>query len=120
MTIRNLAIIPIFAVALSGLTACGGGKSNDNSGSNATSTATSAAPAASSGAMTSGSTTESGGMTGGSATPPDCGAVKAVWVNTKTHVYHEPTDPMYGKTKHGEYMCPSAAKKAGNRPAKAG
>ena len=60
----------------------------------------------------------SGGTTGASGTIPDCGAVKAVWVNTKTHVYHEPTDPMYGKTKHGEYMCPAAAKKAGNRPAK--
>jgi hypothetical protein len=43
----------------------------------------------------------------------NCGAVQPVWVNEKTHVYHEPSDPMYGKTRHGMYMCPSAAVKAG-------
>jgi hypothetical protein len=43
----------------------------------------------------------------------NCGAVQPVWVNTKSHTYHEPNDPYYGKTKHGMYMCPSAAKKAG-------
>jgi len=47
----------------------------------------------------------------------DCGAVKPVWVNTKTHVYHTMNDPMYGKTKHGKYMCPSAAKAEGDHPA---
>ncbi|HET9029593.1 MAG TPA: hypothetical protein VFN49_05400 [Candidatus Aquilonibacter sp.] len=47
--------------------------------------------------------------------PPNmqCGAVQAVWVNTKTHVYHEPNDPYYGRTKHGKYMCPSQAVKEG-------
>jgi hypothetical protein len=28
-----------------------------------------------------------------------------VWANTKTHVYHMPGTPLYGKTKHGAYMC---------------
>ena len=46
-----------------------------------------------------------------------CGAVKPVWVNTKTHVYHTSTDPEYGRTKSGMYMCASAAVKAGNRRA---
>ena len=46
----------------------------------------------------------------------NCGAVKPVWVNTKTHVYHLESDPMYGKTKVGQYMCPSAAKAEGDHP----
>lgn len=46
-----------------------------------------------------------------------CGAVRAVWVNTKTHVYHEPNDPYYGRTRHGEYLCPADAKAKGYRPA---
>jgi hypothetical protein len=46
-----------------------------------------------------------------------CGAVKPVWVNTHTKVYHDYDDPYYGRTKHGEYMCPSAAAAAGYHPA---
>ncbi len=51
--------------------------------------------------------------------PPSlqCGAVQPVWANEKTHVYHLPSDPYYGRTKHGEYMCPSTAKAQGYRPA---
>lgn len=49
--------------------------------------------------------------------PPDCGAVQAVWVNVKTRVYHRPGDPLYGKTKHGEYLCPAQAQAQGFRPA---
>ncbi len=47
--------------------------------------------------------------------PPtlQCGAVQPVWANTKSHVYHLSTDPLYGRTKHGEYMCPSTAKAQG-------
>jgi hypothetical protein len=49
------------------------------------------------------------------AVPPklNCGAVKPVWVNTHSHVYHEPGDPYYGHTKYGKYMCPSQAAAAG-------
>ena len=43
----------------------------------------------------------------------NCGAVKPVWANTKSKVYHEQGDPLYGHTKHGKYMCPSAAMAAG-------
>ena len=52
--------------------------------------------------------------------PPtlQCGAVQPVWVNLKSHVYHLQSDPLYGRTKHGEYMCPSAAKAQGYHPAR--
>jgi hypothetical protein len=92
---------------LCGLVACGGNKS--------ASTAASPAQGASGGAMSGGAM--SGGAMENAGNIPDCGAVKAVWVNTKTKVYHEPGDPMYGHTKHGKYVCPSQAKKEGDRPA---
>jgi hypothetical protein len=55
------------------------------------------------------------------AIPPmlQCGAVQPVWVNIRSHAYHLPSDPLYGRTKHGQYMCPSTAKAQGYHPAKA-
>jgi hypothetical protein len=91
------------------LAACGGGSSSDNTSDN------SAANAAG-GAMTAASAMPTD--PGGAAVIPaslHCGAVKPVWVNTSTRVYHEQADPYYGKTKRGEYMCPSTAKKDGYR-----
>jgi len=86
---------------LCGLVACGGGKS--------TSTAATPVEGASNSTLTNGTQ-----MSNENASSiPNCGAVKAVWANTKTKVYHEANDPMYGHTKHGKYMCPSVAKREG-------
>ena len=48
-----------------------------------------------------------------------------VWVNPARKIYHEPGDPYYGRTHHGEYMCRAAAvaggyHKAGSRRTKPG
>jgi hypothetical protein len=47
----------------------------------------------------------------------NCGAVKPVWVNLHTKAYHEAGDPYYGRTKNGQYMCPSVAAQQGYHPA---
>lgn len=119
MKISSLVAASIFGFALIGLTACGGNKSASNAANTAASAAGNAANAAgnaASGAVGSmGSTAKEamGRMPAPSGTIPDCGAVRAVWVNLKSKVYHEPGDPYYGKTKHGEYLCPSQAKAQG-------
>jgi len=94
------------------LAACGGGSKGSTSNTNA------AAPMSSPGA---------GGAyrsaTGEAAPVPatvHCGAVAPVWVNTRTHVYHTQSDPLYGRTKRGEYMCPSEAAKEGYHAAGGG
>jgi hypothetical protein len=50
-------------------------------------------------------------------TPPAAGMV---WVNPDTKIFHKPGDPWYGKTKHGQWMNPAAALKAGYQEAKPG
>jgi hypothetical protein len=109
VSFRNLlAIITVVALA-----ACGGGKSESSASSaQATASPSTAANAPMGGMNASGEAMAPGTL---ATVPPglNCGAVRAVWVNVKTHVYHEPSDPYYGRTKHGEYMCPSQAVKEG-------
>jgi hypothetical protein len=91
------------------LTACGGNK--------ATTTNASTAP------MTEGGRERAALPLSAAAPMPaglNCGATKPVWVNLHTKAYHEPDSPYYGRTKSGQYMCPSAAVAAGYHGAGAG
>jgi hypothetical protein len=63
------------------------------------------------------------GMTGGrqaplaQAAPIPAGLTckdEIVWVSVKRHTYHEPSDPYYGRTKSGQYMCRADAIAAGD------
>lgn len=126
----------ICALVIGSLAACGGGGGNSSTNAAASAAAGAASAVASSaagaasnaaGAMSS-AAGAAGAAAGGlankvaAAIPSSlhCGAVPPVWVNSKTHVYHEPSDPLYGKTKAGQYMCASAAVAAGYHKAGGG
>jgi hypothetical protein len=110
--LRAGTLVLVFALALGG---CGGTKRAANGAANAMQNAAQ-------NAGTTASRTINGGATGADTGSPDmnCGAVKPVWVNTKSGTYHEPGDPYYGHTKQGKYMCPSAAHSAGYHAARSG
>jgi hypothetical protein len=119
MKLRRIALVPVLATMFVALVGCGGGKSSTaNTAASAASQAAATAGAMASGmaAGAAGAMQNAAGAMGGEAVP-NCGAVKAVWVNLKTKVYHEPGDPAYGKTVHGKYLCPSQARAQGFRPA---
>jgi hypothetical protein len=42
-----------------------------------------------------------------------CGAEPIVWGNTRSHAYHASGDKLFGKTKHGTYLCQAAAQQNG-------
>lgn len=104
---RAIALVAFLGITLSSLVACSGNKAQ-NAANDAAKTAASAAGAMSNAAE---------GAAGAAGAKPNCGAVQPVWANLKTKVYHEPGDPRYGNTKHGEYLCPSQAKAQGFRAA---
>ncbi len=86
------------------LTACGGGKSQSTNANTYGRTTT--------------NNSANGGSTAGTSTAAvpsslHCGAVSPVWANERTHVYHVASDPYYGRTKHGAYMCPQQAAREG-------
>jgi hypothetical protein len=47
-----------------------------------------------------------------------CGNEPVVWVNERSKVYHTQSDPYYGHTKSGGYMCELDAVHAGYHAAK--
>jgi trimeric autotransporter adhesin len=128
----------ICAIVLCSLAACGSGSNSASTAASAAASdvnaaASAAAPAAASAASAAGSAmSDAAGAAAGAmsamankvaaAVPASlhCGAVPPVWVNPKSHAYHEPSDPLYGKTKSGSYMCASAAVAAGYHKAGGG
>ena len=92
----NIRTLTLAALATAALAACGSGKS---------STAGSPQP-------------------GGSAPAPvassslDCNGKFPVWVLQSPKVYLMPGDRLYGKTKHGQFLCRSHALAEGYRPAR--
>lgn len=42
-----------------------------------------------------------------------CVTSRPVWIDTATHRYHVSSDPAYGRTSHGKYVCLPQAKKDG-------
>jgi hypothetical protein len=106
-------ILSVFVIALA-LAGCSGNKASNEASNAAKAAATAASDM---GKAASDAMQPAGRAVTGGQTPPNCGAVSPVWVNLRTKVYHEANDPMYGKTKHGEYLCPAAAKAQGFRPA---
>jgi len=96
---RSLALVAFAALALSG---CGGSKSSDTQ-------------------STAGPVTEAQREAGAlpskvaAAVPSSlhCGSTKPVWANLKRKVYHESSDPYYGRTRSGQYMCLSDAQAKG-------
>lgn len=112
---KNRLILAVPLLALAALTACGGGKSSTTT-TTTTQSQTAASPAASPAATAAGGSMMNAAVNATQAPVPaslHCGATAPVWVNTKRHTYHTASDPYYGKTKNGQYMCASAAAAAG-------
>ena len=132
MRSRLLSFV-LTALAAAALIACSGGNKGSNSTTTTTTTTTQSSPAASPAAAPAGSPAASPMATAGTmrsaksgmlnATPApipaglNCGAQGPVWVNTRSHVYHIASDPTYGRTRRGQYMCLRQAINAGNRAA---
>ena len=130
--IRHLLAVALL-VAVAG---CGGHKTDTTT----TTTSSGAATAPSAGtvatpssAMSAGGmngTTTGGSMNTGAGQPPGfdteaaaqahCQSDTVVWLNTKTHVYHEKGMLYYGHTKQGAYVCKKEADSAGDRETKNG
>ena len=99
----------LYAVTI--LAGCGGGGSSNSSSPTATPGAM-AMPAASTEAQR-----EKGALPLAQAAPVpqglQCSGDVMVWVNLKSKAYHESTDPYFGRTKNGKYMCKTDAVNAG-------
>lgn len=138
--IRRLLAVALLAAAAG----CSGHKTDTTTTTSSSATTTSA-PAVAGAAATAGpavatlapaaggamnGSTAGGGTVTGAGQPPGfaseadaqahCTADQVVWLNTKSHVYHEKGALYYGHTKQGAYVCRKEADAAGDHDAKNG
>jgi hypothetical protein len=109
------------------LAACGH-KTESRTTTSTTSTAATPSSAMSAGGMN--GTTTGGAINTGAGQPQGfdteaaaqshCASDVVVWLNTKSHVYHEKGQTYYGHTKQGAYVCKKEADAAGDRETKNG
>jgi len=120
MRLRLLSFV-LTALAAASFIACSGGNKGSNSTTTTTTTTTQTSPAASPMATAGTMRSAKSGMLNATPAPfpasLNCGAQGPVWVNTRSHVYHVASDPTYGRTRRGQYMCLRQAVNAGNRAA---
>jgi hypothetical protein len=95
---------------------CGGGGSSNSSSPTATPATTMAMPAATMEAQREKAALP---LAQAAPVPPglQCSGDVMVWVNLKSKAYHESTDPYFGRTKNGKYMCKADAVTAGDHAA---
>jgi len=127
---RKTASFILMAAAAASLAACGGGNKQSSS-TTTTTTTTQSSPAASptvagspaaspaASAPAPGASPMRNGAMQLNATPEpipaklSCAGQQPVWATARRHVYHVASDPLYGRTKHGQYMCLRDAVNAG-------
>jgi hypothetical protein len=127
----------LLAVALLAAAAgCGGHKTDTTTTTTSTTTSAPAAataapaPAGTMSVQVTGGTTSGGSAAPVAGQPPGfdteaaaqarCASDQVVWLNTKTHVYHEKGMLYYGHTKKGAYVCRKEADAAGDHDTKNG
>ena len=109
----SFAFVALAAALIAG---CGGGKSS-SSGTTSTAASAPASPATVVGSPEA----SAGAMAPQAGARPQvpvpvtlhCGGQPPVWTNPRSHAYHLSTDPLYGRTKRGTYMCMRDAVSAG-------
>ena len=131
MLIRSLAAVALLVLAAS----CG---HKDTQSTTTTTTSTVQTPSAgapvqpvptgAAGGAMSGGAMNGAAHAGGAGNPPGfdseaaaqshCPSDQVVWLNMRSHIYHEKGTRYYGATKQGEYACRKEADAAGDRNSK--
>lgn len=120
----SLAKSVICVLLVTALAACGANKGSQSAADASAQPAATSGSASSANAMAGarGAMVTSSPLAAGRVKPVpgnvNCNGVPPVWANPRSHVYHEPNDRLYGRTKHGMYMCPTQAMAAGYHKAR--